>query len=54
MKYRVYIDVRKAFCYTVDAESAVEAEQKAKEIAYDKNWGVFNIDVFDIEEVTED
>ena len=54
MKYRDYIDVSKSFCYTVDAESAVEAEEKAKEIACDENWGVFEIDVFDIEEVTED
>ena len=58
MKYRVYIDVSKAFCYTVDAESAVEAEEKAKERAkekaYNENYGVFKIDVFDIEEVTED
>ena len=54
MKYRVYIDVTKSFCYTVDAESAMEAEEKAKEKACDENWGVFNTYVFDIEEVIED
>ena len=54
MKYRVYIDVSKSFCYTVDAASTVEAEEKAKGMACDENYGVFEIDVFDIEEVTED
>lgn len=54
MKYRVYIDVSKSFCYTVDAESAIEAEEKAKEMACDENYGVFEVDVFGIDEVKED
>ena len=54
MKYRVYIDVSKPFCYTVDAESVSAAEEKAKKIAHDENWGVLELTVFDIEEVMED
>lgn len=54
MKYNVYVSVSTYCCYTVDADSTVEAEEKAKEMAYDENWNVNDVDVFDIEEVTED
>lgn len=54
MKYKVYTTISKISCYEVTANSMVEAEEMAKEMAYDENWNVSDVDVFDIEEVTED
>lgn len=54
MKYRIFASVTHTEVVMVHAYSEEEAEEKAKDVIYDRLENLSDIEVYDIKEITEE